>query len=418
MAWDQIPTDKKTCGDIANEVGMDSDHKAEVMTLWAHLEKHYPKELLPLAFEKSTTGKKRVLVARVFEKEHKLKIEDIKKAAGCSKLKVDFGNGSRGNRGSANQGNKFEVVLARDINKWFEEGDTYLQESDPVQNMIRQIALIQDNYGWFNNRTLRAKVMGGVDTKRPLKLKNGTWFVGDAGGGQGYDIGEKISDVTVEGDKSGKTYISAKTSATTALVNLGVRTNYFPIDDIKAGSIKKSDGQALLNTFGLDEEKFCKVYNFANAKAYGTSTQTFNETETPGDNFDYDMLTALIKGSLGYGFHYVHKMGTKILHMEMTESFLEKSCVPNKGSIQIQYGGTGGDGAKRVNIVMTTDTLELQFNIRNTSNKKTAKDEYRIYPTHLQAGYKFKGEVKMTHFWEASTDTFSGVSTKALKMIN
>ena len=33
---------------------------------------------------------------------------------------------------------------------------------------------------------------GGNDTKRPLKLKNGTWYVGDAGGGKGYDIERKL----------------------------------------------------------------------------------------------------------------------------------------------------------------------------------------------------------------------------------
>jgi len=408
MAWDKIPTDKKTCGQTAETCGMSDDVKAEVMTLWSHLSENYPKEKDPLAFEQSSAGKKRVLIARVFEKQYGLSIETFEKAAGLSKLKVDFGNGSRGGRGSANKGNKFEVDLARDINKWFEEGDGYLKTSDPIQNMIRQVALVNDDYGWFNNRTLRATVMGGVDTKRPLKLKNGTWYVGDAGGGQGYDIGEKISDVTVEGDKSGKTYISAKTSGTTALVNLGVRTNYFPIDDIKSSNIQKADGQALLNTFGLDEAKFCKVFIEAEAG------NTYSESATPGNKFDHDLLTALIKGSLGYGFHYVHKDKGKIFHMKMTEKFLNDSCIPNKSSIQIQYGGTSGDGAKRVNIVMKTNTLNLLFSIRNTSNKKTAKDPKRIFPTHLQAGYKFNGETKETWFWEASDDTFSGVSKSSL----
>ena len=411
MAWDKIPTDKKTCGQTAETCGMSDDVKAEVMTLWSHLSENYPKEKDPLAFEQSSAGKKRVLIARIFEKQYGLSIETFEKAAGLSKLKVDFGNGSRGGRGSANKGNKFEVDLAKDINKWFEEGDGYLKQSDPIQNMIRQIALVNDDYGWFNNRTLRATVVGGVDTKRPLKLKNGTWFVGDAGGGAGYDIGEKVSDVTVEGDKTGKTYISAKTSGTTALVNLGVRTNYFPIADIKNGTIKKADGQALLNTFGLDEAKFCRVFNDFEA---GTP---YSSNDTPGNNFDSDLLKALIKGSLGYGFHYVHRDKGKIWHMRMTEEFLNQSCIPSRSSIKIEYGGTSGDGAKRINMVMSTSTLELQFNIRNTSSSGTKADPKRIYPTHLQAGYKFNGETKMTHFWEASDDTFSGVSTTALAMI-
>ena len=418
MAWDKIPKTKKGCGTIARQCGMDDDTRAEAMTLWNHLEATYPDEESPLAFSANeTAGKKKCLVKRIFSAPktkggYGLTEEEIKKFAGLTKLKIKMGNGSRGGRGTGNQGNKFEDEIARNINKWFEEGDESISGSGAIQSMIRQIAILQDNYGWFNNRTLRAKVMGGIDTKRPLKLKNGTWYVGSAGGGQGYDIGEKVSDVTVEGDNTGKVYISAKTSGTTALVNLGVRTNYFPIDDIKASNITKSDGQALLNTFGLDEAKFCRVFNDFDA---GTP---YSDNATPGNNFDHDMLTALIKGSLGYGFHYVHRDKGKILHMEMTESFLNQSCIPSKSSIHIEYGGTSGDGAKRVNIVMDTPTLHLQFNIRNTSSSGTAKDLKRIYPTHLQAGYRFKGETKMSHFWEASDDSFSGVSNKALKMIN
>ena len=416
MAWDKLPKTKKGCGTIAKSCGMDADTRAEAMTLWDHLATTYPDEEQPLAFSANeTAGKKKCLVKRIFSAPktkggYGLTEEEIKKFAGLTKLKIKMGNGSRGGRGTGNQGNKFEDEIARDINTWFEDGDDALG-TGAVQSMIRQIALVQDDYGWFHNRKLKAKVMGGIDTKRPLKLKNGTWFVGGAGGGQGYDIGEKVSDVTVEGDNSGKVYISAKTSGTTALVNLGVRTNYFPIKDIKAGNIKKADGQALLNTFGLDEAKFCRVFNDFDA---GTP---YSENDTPGNKFDHDMLTALIKGSLGYGFHYVHRDKGKILHMKMTEDFLNQSCVPNKSGISIEYGGTG-DGAKRVNIVMDTSTLHLQFNIRNTSSSGTKEDLKRIYPTHLQAGYRFKGETKMTHFWEAKDDTFSGVSSAALKMIN
>jgi len=414
MAWDKIPKTQKGCGKIAKQVGMDDDTRAEVMTLWNHLAATYPDEEAPLAFSANeSAGKKKVLISRIFAaKKYGLSEETFIKAAGLKKLKVKMGNGSRGGRGTGNQGNKFEDEIARDINKWFEEGDESIAGSGAIQSMIRQIALLQDNYGWWDNRTLRAKVMGGVDTKRPLKLKNGTWYVGGAGGGQGYDIGEKISDVTVEGDNTGKVYISAKTSGTTALVNLGVRTNYFPIADIKNGTIKKADGQALLNTFGLDEAKFCRVFNDFEA---GTP---YSSNDTPGSNFDANLLEALIKGSLGYGFHYVHRDKGKILHMEMTEKFLNESCIPSRSSINIEYGGASGDGAKRINIVMTTSTLELQFNIRNTSSSGTTADKNRVYPTHLQAGYRFKGETKMTHFWEASDDTFSGVSSTALKMIN
>ena len=219
MAWDKLPNTQKGCGTIARQCGMDDATRAEAMTLFDELEKKYPDEEQPLAFSANeTAGKKKCLVKRIFTAPktkggYGLTEEEIKKFAGLTKLKIKMGNGSRGGRGTGNQGNKFEDEIARDINTWFEDGDDALGTS-AVQSMIRQIALVQDDYGWFYNRKLKAKVMGGIDTKRPLKLKNGTWYVGDAGGGKGYDIGEKVSDVTVEGDNSGKVYISAKTSGT------------------------------------------------------------------------------------------------------------------------------------------------------------------------------------------------------------
>ena len=182
------------------------------------------------------------------------------------------------------------------------------------------------------------------------------------------------------------------------MVNLGVRTNYFPIADIKAGNIQLDDGKKLLDTFGIDHEKFCKVFNDADAG------MAYSETAKPAKGFKTSLLKALIKGSLGYGYHYVHKDKGKIFHMKMTEKFLDSSCIPSKSSITIQYGGTGRSGdAKRINIVMTTPTLNLLFSIRNTSGKSTKDDPNATYPTHLQAGYKFNGETKETMFWEAES---------------
>ena len=81
----------------------------------------------------------------------------------------------------------------------------------------------------------------------------------------------------------------------------------------------------------------------------------------------------------------------------MTEKFLNESCVPDVSNITIEYGGKG-DGAKRINILMETTHLELQFNIRNTSDRGTAADPDRVYPDKLQSGYKMKGESIETVF--------------------
>ena len=408
MAWDIIPDTRKKCQNAVKKCNMSTDVAKEVMRLWDHLHALYPSEVDPLAFSADETGgKKQVKIIRIIQKQGYTKgakgEKEISDQAHLEALKVYWGDGSRKGRGKGNQGNKFEDHLVQAINKWATEGESAITDS-PEKSFVLQMATIYDDtYKWWDNRKLIAKNMGGNDTKRPLKLKNGTWFVGSAGGGGGYDIGEKISDVTVTGDKGALTYISAKTSGTTALVNLGVRTNYFPIKDIKENNIKLADGKKLLQTFGIDEAKFCKVFNDADAGI------PYNEITTPSTNFDSTLLKALIKGSLGYGFHYVHIDKGKIFHMKMTEQFLNNSCIPSKSSIKIQYGGTGKTGdAKRINIIMTTNTLNLTFSIRNTSGKSTKDDPNATFPTHLQAGYRFNGETKDTFFWEAADDSYSG----------
>ena len=403
MAWDIIPNTRVKCQAAVKKCNMKPEVAREVMRLWDHIQSNYPDEPDPLAFSADESGgKKQVKIMRIVQKKGYKKgaegEKQISKEAKLNALKVYWGDGSRKGRGKGNQGNKFEDVLVQVINKYATEGIDSMPESPEKEFVLQMSTVYDDTYKWWNNRKLFAKNMGGNDTKRPLKLKNGTWYVGDAGGGKGYDIGEKVSDVTVTGDKGAITYISAKTSGTTALVNLGVRTNYFPIADIKAGNIQLNDGKKLLDTFGIDHEKFCKVFNDADAGL------AYSETAQPGKGFKTSLLKALIKGSLGYGYHYVHKDKGKIFHMKMTEKFLDSSCIPSKSSITIQYGGTGRSGdAKRINIVMTTPTLNLLFSIRNTSGKSTKDDPNATYPTHLQAGYKFNGETKETMFWEAES---------------
>ena len=417
MAWDIIPNTRKKCAAAVKKCNMKPEVAMEVMRLWDHIKSNYPDEPDPLAFSADESGgKKEVKIMRIVQKKGYTKgatgEKEISKEARLNSLRVRWGDGSRKGKGKGNQGNKFEDILVQAINKYATEGMDSMSES-PEKSFVLQMSTVFDNdYKWWNNRSVVAKNVGSSDTKRPLKLKNGTWFVGSAGGGKGYDIGEKVSDVTVTGDKGAVlTYISAKTSGTTALVNLGVRTNYFPIADIKASNIQKNDGKKLLDTFGIDHEKFCKVFNDADAGI------PYSETAKPAKGFNTSLLKALIKGSLGYGYHYVHKDKGKIFHLKMTEKFLDSSCIPSKSSITIQYGGTGRSGdAKRINIVMTTPTLNLLFSIRNTSGQGTKDDPNATYPTHLQAGYKFNGETKDTMFWEASDDSYSGAAKNPNKI--
>ena len=97
---------------------MDTATAAEGLRLWNYLVNTYGMEN-PLAFD--PTNKKQVKIARALQTEFTK--AEIKKKLKISALKVDFGDGSRGNRGSGNQGNLFEQQLEAGINDWIETSE-------------------------------------------------------------------------------------------------------------------------------------------------------------------------------------------------------------------------------------------------------------------------------------------------------
>ena len=60
--------------------------------------------------------------------------------------------------------------------------------ADLIENII-------EAHGLEDCKQIGVEMVGEKDTKRPLSWSNG-WFVGDAGKGN-YDIGQKVSDVTI-----------------------------------------------------------------------------------------------------------------------------------------------------------------------------------------------------------------------------
>ena len=419
MAWDVIPQSYSDVTKAAKTLGMPEQKEKDLVKLWQYLKSNHPELPEPIALGSggdATKSKSKVKVMRILSQNKdygptKKGAAKLKELAKLKALNVDWGDGSRDGKGSKNQGASFEQDLSREINLWIEGGLDNCTDS-LIKEFIKQMTAV-GTQDWFGNKKLTCEVMGGVDTKRPLTLVAGSWHVGGAGSGIGYNIGEKISDVTVSGEKLGNVYISAKTSGTTNLINCGVKTDYFKPQDIKDKNIN-TKGKALLKTFGINAEEFCDFFNNLHDIAEEAAPKKVDkwpsgrQVKASASDFDTALLSSLIKGSLGHGFWYVHKQGQKIFHQWMTEKFLKESCIPDVSNITLEFGG-GEEGAKRINILMETSHLELQFNIRNTSSEPSPGDPYRVYPTHLQAGYKFKKETKATWFHEASG---KGANTK------
>lgn len=380
MAYNLIPSTFSDAGSSVKH--MDNATAAEGLRLWNYLVNTYGMEN-PLAFD--PTNKKQVKIARALQTEFTK--AEIRKKLKITALKVDFGDGSRGNRGSGNQGNLFEQQLEAGINDWIETSELSNNKyRDFIYGLVK-------HYHLEDCIAVRVIAEGGENKKRPMQLVNGHWKIGTASLATGYDIGATITDLTLESKCKNKPlhkyYLSLKTSGTTTLSNLGLKTSVFPVDQVKAGNITTTDGIALMKTFGLDEATFCATFN-----QFQSGNKNFKVLDA-SPNYNKPLLQELIKGSLGYGYHYVHMNKGKIKHMEITEQFLNKAA--NVTNVRISYGGETG-GAKRVNIHMSTPLLDMTFNIRNTSDRGTTSDPDRVYPDKLQSGYKMKGESIETVF--------------------
>ena len=376
MAYNLIPSTFSDAGSSVKH--MDNAAAAEGLRLWNYLVNTYGMNN-PLAFD--PTNKKQVKIARALQTEFTK--AEIRKKLKISALKVDFGDGSRGNRGLGNQGTLFEIELQEGFDNWIEDNNTKHKYSQFIKEMIA-------HYKLEECKAVKCIAEGGENKKRPIQMEGKKWRVGDASDSLGYDIGATVTDLTLEvlcaDNKTRKYYISCKTSGTTNLSNLGLKGSVFPVAEIKACNITSESGKALMKTFGLDNQKFCDTFN-----KFDQGDRTYKQTANVSGN--KEMLKQLIKGSLGYGYHYVHLERGKIKHFEIDKDFLESAS--KASSIRVEYGGETG-GAKRINMHVTTPKMNLMFNIRNTTTSGTKDDPNRVYPDKLQSAYKMTGEATYT----------------------
>ena len=389
MAYNILPSTEEEARKAVSFMSKTS--AKEALRLYKHLYKKYGHIISnPLAFDSSK--KNDCKIARMIQTEFTIK--DIKKQLKITTLRPDFGDGTRGNRGQNNQGTLFERNMEDALNDWIENKDDLSNNKykDFIYDLVKHYKLDKCN-------EIKVVSEGRQNKKRPMKLVNDHWEIGTASRTNGYDIGATVTDITLHTrckNVKRKIYLSLKTSGTTNLSNLGLKTNVFPVDEVKAGKIEKKDGLALMDTFGLNEEYLCSTFN-----EFQDGNRRYHKTETP-NGYNRDLIKELIKGSLGYGYHYVHlQKGTKIKHLEIDQNFLERASTPS--NVKINYGGDTG-GAKRVNIHMTTPVFNMVFNIRNTTDKGSKADPDRVYPDKLQSAYRMQGETEMTKHRGDSTE--------------
>lgn len=357
MAYDFFP---KTTNELQQKTsGHPSNVQGELFLLFEHLRKKYPTLETPINLD--LAKRQSVNISRALETD--VNIATMKQQIGIKDLSMKFGNGSSGNRGVNNRGNLFEPEFATALENWW--------NGEPVadRNMLTAIKHIDDTYGISKNwKSLIVDVVGGENTKRPIVYTPQLLISNPKGTGD--DVGKSVTDITLRNKEDNKEiYLSLKLGTTVTFFNLGVRTVLTP-DNIKAYNIQSADGEKLLKLFGIDERKFCDVFN---GRHNGNASPEYVQ-------IDKGNMTKFMRSGIGKGYHIVHKLSGTIKSKEMNEQALATAA--NITSAKVYYGGKGGTG-KRVDIEMESSTYKFKLNIRDTQGKDG-------YPTRLMCDFTYK----------------------------
>ena len=352
MAYDFIPT---STNDIVKTIS-DKTISEELVLALMRLHKKFPSIKDPLALDPKAPR-----IAKVTRKlQESLNIKELQ--APFKRIKLEFGEGSRGGRGTGNKGNAFEDELAKDFDKWWETGKVSSQMNEKL------IKGIVSEYKIDKWKDLYVDAEGALNKPRPLMVSGDNVLITPGL----VDIGAIVTDITLRKGKDKKAeagvYLSLKYSGTVTFFNAGTK-KYLTDAELKAGMVKNPGGITLLKMFGLDNATFCSVFN-----GKGKNFKSIDTTK----KVNIRILEDLIKSGIGYGYHMVHKLGQEIISKPVTKAYRDNAS--NVKKVTVFYGGKTGTG-KRVDIEVITPTYILKFNFRNKQGGN--------YISHLMCDYSY-----------------------------
>lgn len=351
MAYNFIPTSSKEVVDtIPGPIGQ------EIAAVLIDLQHQFKDFKDPIAVDPKAP--KQVKITRKISTKLDLKSLQSK----FKNVKLSFGEGSRGGRGTQNKGNLFEVELANDFEAWWRgEGVSSDENADLINDIVT-------SYGIDEWTEMYVDAEGAENKPRPLMINGKNVLVSPGL----VDIGATVTDITLRkgSSKTAKAgvFLSLKFSGTVTFFNAGTK-KYLTDSELESGLIRNAGGLALLDMFGIDNAIFCSVFNGKgrNFKSVVT-TNKINRTA----------LENLIKSGIGYGFHMVHKMGNKIVSKKVDKAY--RDAASKVQTVTVYYGGKTGTGA-RVDIEVKTPKYILKFNFRNKQGGK--------YISHLMCDYSY-----------------------------
>lgn len=275
-------------------------------------------------------------------------------------LTINWGEGSRGGRGVQNKGAGFEGELLSDLELLKEQGidennkDQYIHP-ELIIEISKELDLKQGNFD--------VRGEGEKNQSRPLTFDGGPKIAFSD-----ETAAATLTDITITKD-SKEYYLSAKFGLTTTFFNSGI-TKILPADEIQSGEIKNSNGIELLNTLGINNETFCKVFN-----EYPDGD--FSSLNGATTSYDSSKLSDLIKSGIGEGYYIVTAGKGRYEFYNIDSSYLSEASAVTSG-VEVYYGGLEGKG-KRVDVTFESALYKFKVNIRSKTGG--------LYPTHIMCDY-------------------------------
>ena len=193
--------------------------------------------------------------------------------------------------------------------------------------------------------------------------------------------GEKLTDITINHRSNKKSYLSLKFGSTLTFMNAGVG-RIFKENEMKTGQISDPVGLSILKALGIDNEKFCSVFN-----NYGSGKKVENHIVDIKQSVDSAGLKSLLQTAIGANYWMVHgNEGGSIDFWYMSAQDNSKYATINS-AVTCYYGGKDGKG-KRIDIEFENSYFKFKLNIRNKQGG--------TYPSHIMLDYVSKAGLNKT----------------------
>ena len=288
-----------------------------------------------------------------------------------SQLEKSSEFGGQGTKG--NKGHQFEALLESRLKECLSSRcckGPYAEQSKHLLELISKE---------LKSNPMKAEQMGGKNQPRPIKFISGKPYIHPP---KPMDHGAKLTDITVSMSGNKDAYLSLKSGGTLTFINAGVASDLFLQSEMETGMVKKSSGVSLLEIFGIDNSKFCRIFN-----NYGSGEKIENHMVDVTSQVNKNNLNNFMRTAIGANYFMIHEVNGKIYYWWVGEQENRKYSDISGSRVIAYYGGKSGKG-KRLDVQFSNSYYDFKMNIRNKQSG--------LYPSHIMLDYVSKPAIKKT----------------------